>query len=1639
MMRKRKRRAVISWIMTLLMMFSVLPMNIVHAENVGTDKTSVLIDITAAVSQNEAAITEGSTISRTEAVSIAVSFGIPVGGEDASPQALVKKGDTAAFHLATGFNLAAKTNIDLTTAGGLTIGHVSFAKDDSTGGITANVIFDGDDRAFDETQGNVTGGFHLNLTYDASGDSGSAGEHSVSILDKTYTVTIPEEKTEVEEQVKRSASVQAGGNDVTSLLTGVTASVKQEGNEVQPGDVLLDDKAIRVEVSFGVPVLGDGPGPHVEKGDYALILLSDALKVPSSTESIPLRNADGIVVGHIIFVEADGKVTARVDFDGADEVFDGTNEGVSAAFNAEFEFSEEGGESGLGDKIIAIVDHEYKLEKPPVETEYTLTKSGEVQPDQTVEWTVKVSGKKGTNDVDLAGYELRDDLTDVGDYVPDSFKLNGSSVAGPSVTDGKLSYTFPENSMGDQTVKFKTKIPDNKYFANGQQWINNKAELYDEDEYKTENSGNVTFTPEWIKKTGESNEDGSSGVYNPKDRTITWTITVNQMEAALKNPVLRDLLPEGLTLDKATVQYWDSTIDDWGSEQSITPVDSNYAIGNKTDGSGRILDTQALLTIVTKVPNGEYAADITTYTNTAYISWDGYTGEGEGISSGGFGVGIGYNAIEKSGTISDKDNQTITWTVTVDPKGQTIPEMKVYDLLLYGKSGSVKLEDLTIAGIDDKVKGRLTPQYNQRYAGSFSGAEAGLTEQVLPVMNGTEQVGELLVVTGFDTSKKTFTFDSIVTDPDIFAGNKSAEVLNTAALFSANTRLNGADAEVPYPSNMLKKELIKRGHTEDPAGGVNDILTNGDAGFDYEDKSAIFRISVNADGLDLTNATGKALGKVTVTDTLPAGWELAEILPGEDYLIFDGNKNVSGNSVTATDTTPDTVAGLDYTKTKNSITFTFENLNKPYVILVKAKPNAETLEKYFSKNGSYTATNSVKLTADNWETGIESTRKVTITSSLLSKTAALAEEGVVHWSVEYKPYKLENKYTKIEDTLPIGMELRTDASGNLILDGNITVTELTMKTDGSYEDGAAVTPVIGENVFYDRTTRVLTFMIPDSVKAYRFTYLTDVTGEPGTVTNQAKLYGESEVQESTGKNYQITDRDGRATMRRSGWIEIAKIDGATKAPLSGVEFTIFTLDGTTVIRQGRTEADGTLKLRGLPDGDYILMETDAPAGYTPDSREHSLSVVREDSATITCSIDGKTGDDANLVTIKNYQEGTAGELTLSKMVTGEAADKTKAFDFTITLKDVDGNAVNGTYSYIGKRVPAGDIEIKDGKGTISLTDGQSITIAGIPKGTGYTIKEADYSEEGYVSESTGSTGTIVEDETQKAAFTNTRVPASVVLEVQKVLDGKNLTEGAFSFELKDEEGNTIQTKTNALDGKITFDEISYDTVGEHRYTIQEVSGDEAGVIYDTNVISITVKVEVGEEGKLIATPVYNEGNQTFNNTYKPAEDSIILWAQKVLEGQNLNAGNFSFELKDQEGQVLQTKENDAQGKIYFDPIEYTKAGTYQYTIQEVPGDMTGITYDTHVVNVTVTVEDKDAQLSAAAVYEGGQTFTNTYKQLEKGKIDSPKKPNTGKKDTSKAKTPKTGDSHLPLMYGVILLISAGVLLTVLGIKRKRRS
>ncbi|MBV6376620.1 hypothetical protein HIU97_18210, partial [Enterococcus casseliflavus] len=121
-----------------------------------------------------------------------------------------------------------------------------------------------------------------------------------------------------------------------------------------------------------------------------------------------------------------------------------------------------------------------------------------------------------------------------------------------------------------------------------------------------------------------------------------------------------------------------------------------------------------------------------------------------------------------------------------------------------------------------------------------------------------------------------------------------------------------------------------------------------------------------------------------------------------------------------------------------------------------------------------------------------------------------------------------------------------------------------------------------------------------------------------------------------------------------------------------------------------------------------------------------------------------------------------------------------------------------------------------------------------------------------------------------------------------------------------------------------------------------------------------------------------EGNQVFENSYQPQAGSVVLSAEKVLTGRTLQANEFDFELVDEDGTVLQTKANDATGKIYFDALSYEETGEYHYTIREKAGTDGTITYDTKELAVVVTVTDEDGQLTAVAEYEGNQVFENSY-------------------------------------------------------------
>ena len=218
------------------------------------------------------------------------------------------------------------------------------------------------------------------------------------------------------------------------------------------------------------------------------------------------------------------------------------------------------------------------------------------------------------------------------------------------------------------------------------------------------------------------------------------------------------------------------------------------------------------------------------------------------------------------------------------------------------------------------------------------------------------------------------------------------------------------------------------------------------------------------------------------------------------------------------------------------------------------------------------------------------------------------------------------------------------------------------------------------------------------------------------------------------------------------------------------------------------------------------------------------------------------------------------------------------------------------------------------------------------------------------------------------------------IELDKTLTGRDLTDGEFSFELY-EGANKLQTVTNK-NGKVTFAPIEYTEEGEHTYTVKEVKGTTPGITYDTAEKQVTVKVT--KDGDNLKADVAYPENKTFSNTYtapQPAKAKIS--ASKILEGAELKNGEFNFQLLDETGKVLQTKQNAADGTVTFDDISYSSedAGkTFHYTIKEViPESKTkGMTYDEGSIDATVTVTKDDASntLKASVAYGDKKSFTN---------------------------------------------------------------
>ena len=348
-------------------------------------------------------------------------------------------------------------------------------------------------------------------------------------------------------------------------------------------------------------------------------------------------------------------------------------------------------------------------------------------------------------------------------------------------------------------------------------------------------------------------------------------------------------------------------------------------------------------------------------------------------------------------------------------------------------------------------------------------------------------------------------------------------------------------------------------------------------------------------------------------------------------------------------------------------------------------------------------------------------------------------------------------------------------------------------------------------------------------------------------------------------------------------------------------------------------------------------------------------------------------------TITNAYKAAAADVTIKakKVLKGKAL---VANAFTFELVDASTNKVVDT----AKNDANGDVTFK----------AQSLSSAGAYT---YSVREKlDANDKGMTYDSSNILvhvrvtdnlagqleATVTPD--KELTFTNSYKPLdqNVTLMATKRMEGRALQANEFNFVLKDADGKELQRVANDATGKVSFEPITYSAVGTYTYTIAEVSGDAKGVTYDAKEVKVTVEVK-DDNGQLVATPSY-EQEPVFTNRYAAASTKQALSVKKVLEGRALEAGEFEFELLDEQGTKLASAKNDAEGNVTFEEQTYSKVGTSKYRIQEVNNGLKNVTYDTKVVEATVEVVDNQAQLTPSVTYTHDATFTNTYKAVDPG-------------------------------------------------------
>ena len=892
---------------------------------------------------------------------------------------------------------------------------------------------------------------------------------------------------------------------------------------------------------------------------------------------------------------------------------------------------------------------------------------------------------------------------------------------------------------------------------------------------------------------------------------------------------------------------------------------------------------------------------------------------------------------------------------------------------------------------------------------AYSGNVAEITVTVTPDKKGVLSA-EVEVTSGkakFENTYTTNPVESSVTDKidvtkvltgrDLTAGEFSFELREVKGEDSEliETVENAADGKVTF-SPIEYTEIGQRTYT------LHEVKGNA-GGIDYDNTvyTIVTTISDNSKGqlvathelkgdedvksIEFKNAYNLTPKRFSVTDKITA----TKVLAGRD--LKDGEFNfelVEGDDVVATGTSDArgkiAMSAVEYTAAGEH-TYTLREVNggtasngisydgKTYTIVTTITDNGD---------GTLSATHKLQGTepAETAETA-EFKNSYNVTPSSSSVTDQITATKVLDGR------DLKDGEFSFELVEGEGEGAEVVATGKNAADGKITMSAIEYTEAGTHTYTLREVPGDASNgITYDGKTYTVETVVKDN-------------GD-GTLGVEHKLKGADEAKFTN--SYRPGSKDSSVT----DLIKATK--SLTGRDLKAGEFRFELVEGNSVVATGTNNADGKIVMDPVTytetgEHTYTLRETKAGTtenGITYSTAEYTIVTIVKDNGDGALSVEHKlqndekaTFENAYNVTPKSFS--VTDQITATKVLTGRDL---KEGEFSFEL--VEGNDVVAT----GKNDARGKIKMSPieytaaGKHTYTLCEVPGDANNGITyDGKTYTI-ETTITDKG--------DGTLEAKHVLKgddeAKFNNSYKPnpdefsVTDQITATKVLTGRDMAEGEFSFELVEGEGKdakVVATGTNNAEGKITMNAVKYDKPGKHTYTLREAKGNAGGITYSDAKFTIETTITDNGDGTLKAEHVLKGTEPAeFKNTYSvtPIDTELDFGLSKAIEGREWTEGDkFSFTITAPEGTPLPdpatvtVSKNDAKdgiAAIKFGKIHYTAAGTYKYEIRENAGNAVGMTYDGHVATAEVTVTDNGKGVLTANVTkkENGR-FTNTYR------------------------------------------------------------